>query len=78
MENAGEPFPAGCLLKEKFKTKYDFLIVITRESIDLDNRDYYLFCDIAIKLDAGITQLVEYLLPKQKVAGSSPVSRLKK
>jgi hypothetical protein len=24
---------------------------------------------------AGVTQLVEYLLPKQKVAGSSPVSR---
>jgi hypothetical protein len=26
---------------------------------------------------AGVTQLVEYLLPKQKVAGSSPVSRSK-
>jgi hypothetical protein len=25
--------------------------------------------------DAGVTQLVEYLLPKQAVAGSSPVPR---
>ncbi len=28
--------------------------------------------------DAGVTQLVEYLLPKQAVAGSSPVPRSRK
>jgi hypothetical protein len=34
------------------------------------------FCaDNRMSLYAGVTQLVEYLLPKQDAAGSSPVAR---
>ena len=37
------------------------------------------FCaDNRMSLYAGVTQLVEYLLPKQDAAGSSPVARSSK
>ena len=35
-------------------------------------------CLYTARLNAGITQLVEYQLPKLRVAGSNPVSRSNK